>query len=73
MIRSLVKKHDLLPENRNSKYRTNFDDYYEESAQGLSPEVERLRKIVEMRQQRREEEDYLRLGLNNRLYTLDKY
>jgi len=67
MVKQIVKRHNLKPLN------TNFDDYYQETAGSLSPELQRLRHVIEERKRLKEEEELLRVGDNSRIVALDRY
>lgn len=67
MIKQIVKRHNLKPLN------TNFDDYYQETSGSLSPELQRLRHVIEERKRAKEEEELLRVGENSRIVALDRY
>ncbi len=71
MIKRMIKRHDLTPVQR--QMQTNFDDYYEETAEGGqgTGELDRLRAVIE---DRRREKSLGESKLNgNRIEILDLY
>ena len=74
MIKQIVRKHDLAPREGS----TNFDDYYDEtgshrSSNHLSPDLQRLKGIIEERKKQKSEDEMLRVGDNERIISLDSY